>query len=152
MRIAYLRVFVVTLFVAWACLASTGDFNFYIAYPDKKVIKDYATVFDRFFWAGLYAILFATADIGALWVWDCVRKLRLKVKRMVLVGTLLVISLPICGLYRFAQMPSRSLNTFFGALELQVLWTWIVLLAIGWLGILFWFVFTFLHKSNEHIS
>jgi hypothetical protein len=70
MRITCTIVFIVTLIVAWVCFASIGDYNLYVVYPDRKVIKDMATVSDRVLWGGLYAFIFAAADTIALWIWQ----------------------------------------------------------------------------------
>lgn len=73
MRITCTTVFRVTLVVAWVCFASFGDFNLYVVYPDRKVLKDVATPFDRFLWGGLFALAFATVDTVALWIWQRLR-------------------------------------------------------------------------------
>ncbi len=75
MRITCTTVFFVTLLVAWACFASIGDYNLYVVYPERKVIKDIATVSDRVLWGGLYALIFATVDTVALWIWQRLRSI-----------------------------------------------------------------------------
>lgn len=77
MRITFTTVFGVTLVVAWVCFACFGDFNLYVMYPDRKVLKDVATPFDRIFWGGPFALAFATADTAALWIWQWLRGIRL---------------------------------------------------------------------------
>ena len=69
MRVTYTTIFLVTLVIAWACFASLGDYNLYVVYPDRKVLKDVATPADRVVWGGLLALVFASVDTAVLWVW-----------------------------------------------------------------------------------
>ena len=73
MRFNLTTVFLVTLFVGWVFLASVGDYNLYVVYPDRKEIKDVATISDRVLWSGLFALIFATVDTGAVWIWQAFR-------------------------------------------------------------------------------
>jgi len=75
MRLTCTTVFFVTLIVAWVCFASIGDFNLYVVYSDRKVIKNMATVSDRILWGGLYAFIFATVDTVTLWTWQRLRSI-----------------------------------------------------------------------------
>ena len=78
------------------------------------------------------------------------RMTRLKAKRVALIGTLLIMALMILGLYELAHMPYRpphDMSTFLGGPELRIVWMLIALLAIVWLAVLIWFVFTFVRKT-----
>ena len=77
MRITCTAVFGVTLVVAWVCFACFGDFNLYVMYPDRKVLKDVATPLDRMLWGGPLALAFATVDTAVLWIWQRLRGIQL---------------------------------------------------------------------------
>ena len=69
MRFNLFTIFVVTLIVAWVCFAVFGDYNVYIAYPDRMVIKDRANLFVRALSGLLLALAFAALETLILWIW-----------------------------------------------------------------------------------
>jgi hypothetical protein len=65
----YLPVFLITLLLAWAFLGWLGDYNGYVG----DWIKIHATTTDRVGFSFVFALFFATAETGILWLWNKLR-------------------------------------------------------------------------------
>ena len=75
----------------------------------------------------------------------------LRTKRIALLISMLIIGLAIVWLYELAHTPYRpphDMSTLLGGPELQIVWTLMGLLAITWLGILFWFVCILIRRKS----